>query len=139
MYFIDTNIFLRSIVKEDESAYEDCKNLILDLEENKLQAKTSHLVLSEVVWVLKSFYDFTKEEIVVATQNIPSLEGLSFSENFNRDIAIQIFKKNNIKFIDAMIVSHSKILDKEMKIISYDQDFNQLDVERVEPRSLLDD
>lgn len=135
-YFVDTNIFLRFLVKDHEDMYRECYQIIKMIKNEDLQVKISTLILSEIVWVMVKTYGFKKQEVIERVESILNMKNCSFTEDFNRGIALQMYKRNNIKFIDAMIASHSKILDKEMRIISYDQDFDQLDVERVEPSEL---
>ena len=63
-YFLDTNIFLRAIVKDDLRAAKECENIFELLQENKFKAVTSTLVLAELVWTGLSFYKIQKEQIV---------------------------------------------------------------------------
>jgi len=54
-----------------------------------------------------------------------------------QNLAIEIYEKFPVKFIDALIVSNPKIFKKEITIISYDKDFDKLNVKRKEPKDVL--
>lgn len=137
IYFIDTNIFIRSLIKEDNKIYNDCLKLLELIKNSKIKAYTSSLVYAEISWVLESFYKFDRNETAKALRSISGLSGLKILNKINSKIAIDIYSKFNVKFIDAMIASNPLILQKKMKIISYDRDFDKIGVTRIEPAKLL--
>ncbi len=136
-YFIDTNIFLRPIIKDSAKTAEECNLLFQEIKNGKINAFTSNLVLAEIFWVLKSVYKFKKQELSRILGAISKLKNLKIDNKENFDKAIELYEKNNVKFIDAMIASRPRILDKEMIIISYDKDFDKLNILRKEPENLL--
>ena len=73
VYFVDSNIFLRVIVKESESSFNDCLSFLKLAEGGKVRCRTSHLVLAEVVWMLSSYYRLPKQKIVASLQGIEGL------------------------------------------------------------------
>lgn len=133
VYFIDTNIFIRVLIKEDEKTYADCICFLKLVKNNDIEATTSSAVLAEIVWVLKSFYKFGKGELVKAMKSIVNIGGLKVIETVGANLAVEIFEKNNIKFIDALIASIKEIRNKEWTVVSYDKDFDKLGVLRKEP------
>lgn len=136
VYFIDTNVFIRSLVKEDNKTYNDSLKLLELIKDGKIKAYTSSLVYAEISWVLDSFYKFDRNETAKALGSISSLSGLKILNKTNLKIAIDIYSKFNIKFVDAIIASNPLILQKKMKIISYDKDFDKLGAIRIEPSKL---
>lgn len=132
-YFIDSNIFIRFLVKEDNKTYNDCLNLLLLIKKGEIKAHISSLVYAEISWVLDSFYKFDKKEIVKAISGISTLSGLKVLDKTDIEAAIDIYSKLNVKFIDALIASNPLILQKKMKIISYDKDFDKIGAIRIEP------
>jgi predicted nucleic-acid-binding protein len=136
-YFIDTNIFLRPITKDNAKSAEECEFLFQKIKNGNINAFTSNLVLTEVFWVLKSVYKLKKQELTRILEAISKLKNLKINNRENFDKAVELYEKNNIKFIDALIASHPKILNKEMTIISYDKDFDKLKILRKEPGNLL--
>lgn len=136
-YFIDTNIFLRVLIKENEKSFNDCFNLLNLIRQKKIKAFTSSLILSEIVWTLLSFYKFSKNRIIKVLKGILNLRGLRFIDDFNSKLALDFYQSHNIKFIDALITSISKINKKAMTIVSYDRDFDKLKIIRKEPKEIL--
>ncbi|MFH1961060.1 MAG: PIN domain-containing protein [Patescibacteria group bacterium] len=75
--FVDTNIFLRFLVKEDEQAYNKSFALFKKASEGKINLITSSLVIFEIIWTLESFYKVKKSDIVgkvLGILNLPNLE-----------------------------------------------------------------
>lgn len=136
VYFIDSNIFLRVLVKEEETSFRDCLKLLEKVQNKKIIALTSDLVLAEINWVLESYYKFSKEKVVAALEGIVNLKGLKIKNSTNISQALELYKENKVKFIDALIAS-DKIFVSSGIIISYDKDFDRLKIKRKEPRQIV--
>ena len=136
-YFIDTNIFLRTLINDNERLFNECVGFLELVKNGKIKAQTSCLVLSEVSWTLSSFYHSGKEKVVESLYSIVNLKNLQFNERFNSNFGVQIYEQNNIKLTDAFIASNPKIQSKEMIVVSYDKDFDKLDVIRKEPGEIV--
>ncbi len=135
-YFLDTNIFLRLIVKDNKKFAKECEFLFKKIKEGKINAFTSNLVLTEMYWVLKSFYQLPKEQLVEILKSTTKLKNLKIENKENLSRAVELYEKRNIKFIDAVIASHPGIAKKEVIVISYDKDFDKLKIQRREPSML---
>jgi len=74
--FVDTNIFLRYLTKDDPSKYERCRELFKKAIEAKITLATSGMIIAELIWTLLSYYKVPKAEVVdkisiiVATDNL---------------------------------------------------------------------
>lgn len=134
-FFIDTNIFLRVLVKENQTDFDNCVRFLRLISGEKIQAFTSTVVLLEINFVLASFYKFEKPKIYQALQSIIDLPDLKFIDDFNRREAIELYAKTGIKFTDCLLASLIK--DPNFFIISYDHDFDKLGVKRLEPKEIL--
>lgn len=137
LYFIDSNIFLRVLAKDNESQFGYCVDFLKALKENKIDAYTSTVILTEVVFTLKSFYKFEKQEIIRAYKSIINLRGLKIHDLHDHLKAAELYRKYSIKFIDALIAADPQILDKKVTVVSYDRDFDKLNVIRKEPEEIL--
>ena len=137
VYFIDTNIFLRVLYKEYPQLYQDCRNLLKAVKENKIGAFTGTIVLTEVVYTLKSYYKFEKDKILQGLKGIINLGNLAIIDTYNHLLAQQLFEKYPIKYTDALIASNEDIYSKKTCIVSYDTDFDKLKVLRQEPREVI--
>jgi len=136
-YFVDTNIFLRVLLKDEEKTFKDCLLFLEEIKNGRIKAITSNLVLAEINWTLLKFYEFSKEDIIKGLNSISSLKYLKFVDDFNPILAIKFYKDHSVKFIDALIASNREIFNKEMAIVSYDRDFDKLGDWRVEPKEII--
>ncbi len=139
LYFIDTNIFLRILVKEDKKTFKECFEFVKKVREGKIKAFTSSLVLIEVGWVLGKTYKFSKKQVTDALKGILNLKELKIVDKYHPYLAVSIYEKFNVKFVDAFIAS-SFLVDKKKLgsvIVSYDRDFDKIGVKRKEPKDFL--
>lgn len=136
-YFIDTNIFLRVLVKENKTQYSHCYSVLKTIKENALNAQTSTIVLAEIVWTLSSYYKFSKKDTATAVKSILYLRGLDIEDHYNYPKALELYETYSIKFIDALISSHPEIQEKKMTIVSYDQDYKKLPILFLTPEQLI--
>lgn len=135
--FLDSNVFLRPIIKDNSRKVEECEFLFGEIKQDAIKGFTSNLVLAEIAWVCKSFYKLDKGIIAEALKRILSSTNIKIINNFNTYLAIEIYKKHNVKFIDALIASNPQIQNKEMIVVSYDKDFDKLDIIRKEPKQII--
>lgn len=136
-YFIDSNVFLRILVKEDERTFRECYQFLKLVDNRRLKAITSSLVLSEIDWVLEGFYKFKKSEVIKCLESILKLKGLKIIDKIEAILAVELYKKYNIKFIDALISSNPQIYQKKVIVVSYDKDFDKIGVKRKEPKEII--
>lgn len=137
-YFIDANIFLRLLIKEDEKNYGQCYKLLSAVKTQKIKAVTSSITLAEIVWTLLSYYKFPKRKVVQAVRSVLNLRGLRIIDAFNPLISLELFSKYSIKYIDTLIASINEIKDKRWIVVSYDRDFDKLGIVRKEPFEVLE-
>lgn len=133
MIFIDTNIFLRYFEREDESTYRKVERLFTEIVNGNIIGISTSLVIAEVIWVLKRFYNWDKEEICNNVELILKTPNVMFNQRSVIVKAINLYKDKNISFIDAYNYSYMKA-NGVTEIYSFDRDFDKLkDVKRLEP------
>ncbi len=136
-YFIDSNIFIRTLHKENEKVFLECIALLKCIKNNQIEAYTGTVVLAEIAWTLNSFYKIEKERISEGLRSIININGLRIIDEYNHTLALELFGKYSLKYIDALIASNPEIYGKTSIIVSYDRDFDKLPVIRKEPREVL--
>lgn len=134
--FIDTNIFIRAYAKEDEKTFAECALLFKNIKLGKLKAIISSLVLAEINWVLTKTYSFSKSEVFRILRGIGNLRNLRVIDQTDLRQALSLYQEKNVKFIDTMIATH-ELVQRGVKVVSYDQDFDKLPVKRIAPARLL--
>lgn len=129
--FIDTNIFLRYLMEDHKEFAKKSKKLISKIENGKYKAKTSVMVIAEVIWTLRSFYDQPKKEIIKAVDGILSISNLYIIEKINIRKVLKLFSVSSAEFIDC----YNYVLSKQNNIknvASFDDDWDPLeDIERI--------
>ena len=109
MIFIDTNIFLRYFEREDELVYRKTERLFTEIISGNITGISTSLVIAEVIWVLKKFYSWDKEEICNNIELILKTPNIRFKERAILLEAINIYRERNISFIDAYNYSYMKV------------------------------
>jgi len=136
-YFLDTNIFLRAIVKEDKKSFSECHTFLRLIEKKKIQAFTANIILAEIVWTLGSYYKFSRREILTTLRGIQSIKGLAMIDKHNLSVTLEMFEKSSVKYVDCLISSLPMILAQKSTVISYDNDFDKLGVKCQTPGKVI--
>ena len=117
--FVDTNVFLRFFVKDVEPLYEKARTLFEKAEAGKVKLETSELVIAEIVWVLESFYGFTRKEITDLLLILLSSRNLKIANSSRTSAAVQLYAAGTMDFIDAYNIAYMKSRDIT-KVATYD-------------------
>ena len=123
--FIDTNIFLRYLTKDDPEKYEHCLSLFKTAVKGKTELITSNMVVAELIWTLLSFYKVPKPIVVEKVAIIVGTEYLFIPDKAIILEALMLYAKINIDYIDAynaVFMRHYQTSE----ILSYDEDFDAL-------------
>jgi uncharacterized protein len=135
MQFIDTNVFLRFLTKDDPEKAAKCRQFLQSATEGDLKLYTSDLVIAELIWVLQSpkTYNLNPAEISEIAMPLLTIKNLYYPcKNVFPDI-MELFQKENIDYIDAYnsVIMLRRNMDT---IYSYDRHFDLLPaVVRKEP------
>lgn len=114
MIFVDTNYFLRFLLRDIDKQHEEAKKLFLEAAAGKIRLITSTIVFFEIYWVLHSYYGKNKEEL---TKTLSKVLKLSFITLYDREIletTLELFNKNNIELEDC----YNLVFIKQNKIKS---------------------
>ena len=117
--FVDTNVFLRFFVRDVESFYHKAKDLFEKAESGQLKLETSDLVIAEIVWVLESYYDFSKPEIKEVVDTILETKNLKVANHSKVKEAIDLYSSGKMDFIDAYNIAYIKVKDFK-KVATFD-------------------
>ena len=131
--FIDTNIFLRYLTKDDPSKYDKCREIFKKAIEGKITLVTSGMVIAELIWTLLSYYKIAKADIVEKVTIIVTTENLYIPDKNIIADALVLYSRKNIDYIDAYNAVFMKYHGLD-KIYSYDRDFDAIEgIKRTEP------
>ena len=126
---LDANIIIRYLVEDDKKKVDAIESL---LQSNETLTLTD-VTISEIIWVLSSYYQETKDEIIKKITVLIHLSSIKSNKNLILR-ALDIYQKNNIDWIDAYLSAYA-IENNIDGIYSYDQDFDKVKkVKRIEPK-----
>lgn len=110
----DANVVLRYLMHDDEEMYKKADKII------KMSPNVPLLVLSEVIYVLKGIYRIPREEI---TNSLIALSNETiYEDNDLVLLALNIFKKYNLDFVDCYLFARKQLYDDE--VITFDKKLN---------------
>ena len=131
--FVDTNVFLRYLTKDDQSKYQRCREMFRRALEGEMNISTSGMVIAELIWTLLSYYKVPKAEVIEKVSVILGTENLFVPDKDVLADALVLYARKNIDFIDSYNAVFMKYQGLR-EIYSYDEDFETVeDVERKEP------
>lgn len=108
MIFIDTNYFLRFLIKDIENQHNTAKNLFLEAASGKIKLITSVIVFFEIYWVLSSYYEKEKAELIPTIRKVLNLNFIQLEERDLLEEALNLFENNNLSFEDCYNLSFAK-------------------------------
>ncbi len=121
--FLDTNIFLRFFLRDNESHYQNVYRLFAKIEEGIFKPYTSSIVFLKLNYVVRNIYKLPIDEVLDYIDAIKKMRGMTVIEKTDADNAISLYKKYKIKLGDCFIATQ---LPKEAVLLSYDTDFKKV-------------
>ncbi len=116
MIRIDTNYIIRYLVNDDVK--------MADIAEEILTTKEvfiSNEILAEVVYVLLGVYQISKVDIANSILELIGFDNISTSNFDVTKKAFEIFKAQNLDFVDCLLCAYSKYDE----IVTFDQKLNK--------------
>lgn len=80
MKAVDTNVLVRFLVQDDEAQTQIANQLLIKAENEKQPLFVSNVVVLELMWVLKSFYDTPRNDILASLSELLSMAALEFQD-----------------------------------------------------------
>ena len=117
--FVDTNVFLRFFTRDIESFYLKARDLFEKGESGKLKLETSDVVIAEIVWVLESYYAFSRVEIKEVVETILETKNLKVANHSRVKEAIALYSTGKMDYIDASNIAYMKAKDFK-KVATFD-------------------
>ena len=137
MVLIDTNIFLRIFVKENELMFQECRQALRLVARRTIAAYTNTIVLTEIQFVLTTIYNYPRDRIKEALVSVLSIPNIKIIDDTDARLAVDAYGKTTVKFADCLLASSKRVREGKSAILSYDRDFDKLGVRRVEPKDIL--
>lgn len=131
--FVDTNIFLRYLTRDDVIKYDKCRKIFKKAIDGKIDLITSGMVIAELIWTLLSYYKVPKVDVIEKISIIVSTENLYIPDKGIITDALVLYGRKNIDYIDAYNAVFMKSHGLN-ETYSYDKDFDRVEgIKREEP------
>lgn len=133
--FVDTNIFLRHLTNDHPTQSPACFALMQAIEQGKVKAWTSDVVIAEVVFVLssKQVYNLSRQTIRDLLLPLINLPGIKLPNKRLYQRAFDLYTSLSIDYPDAYDAALMESR-KQPQIYSYDTDFDKIKgIQRREP------
>ncbi|MEK7617344.1 MAG: type II toxin-antitoxin system VapC family toxin [Patescibacteria group bacterium] len=121
--FIETSIFIRFLVRDNDKKLAECVSLFNLIEEGKLIPYISNTVISEILFVLTKIYKISKFSALGDIEKIFNFRNITVIEKTNTPGSLSLFKKYSIKYGDCLIATQ---VPKGVAIVTYDTDFSKI-------------
>jgi predicted nucleic-acid-binding protein len=122
-FVLDTNVALRFLLADDSHQSPKAKALFDLADSGKIRLRFSHVAVAELVWVLKSFFDFERAKIATTVRGLLLHNGIEVDGLDVLLSALESFSRINADFPDcyaAAVAAHLKF-----PVTSYDRDFRK--------------
>ena len=135
--FVDANLILRYFTKEPPDMAEASLKTFSAAQDGQICLIITPIIVAEVVWVLESFYGYSKEKIAVTIIQFLYSDGLEVMELNILTQALSLYHEKNIDFADA-ILAVSALNRGPIPIYSFDRHFDRIPgITRCDPGSPL--
>ena len=117
-YFLDTNIILRYLIKDNHSQYKQAKTWFKKAEKGSVKLIITPVVVAESCFVLESFYKTPRSEITDKFLVLLSTRWLKVTD---RDALLKMwdFYKAGLHFVDSFLLALAK--ENKGKVLSFDK------------------
>lgn len=120
MIFIDTNIFLRFVLKDNLQQYKAARQLLGKGAGRRVELFTSTVAIFEVYWVLKSLYHKNREEISGILGQILSLGYITIDNKQAISSAVEYYSKTSFDLEDCFHLFYAQE-NKADKFATFDE------------------
>ncbi len=137
MRFVDTNVIIRFLTRDDAEKAQACFELFREVEAGREQLLICEAIVAEVAYVLSSRsgpYRLSHEEIRQRLLPILSLRNLKLPQKRRYLRALDLYAASPLLDIEDAIAAAHMEGEGITEILSYDKDFDGIEgVARVEP------
>lgn len=123
--FVDTNFFLRFLLKDVDAQHQKAKELFLRGSRREVELFTSLIVIFELYWVLASFYQKKKPKTIEVLREVLKLKFIELPERELLMQALEIYQKTTLDLEDSWNLVYAQI-NKADQFASFDRNLQKL-------------
>lgn len=129
--WLDANILIRFITQDPPDLYQRSVRLVERAERGEVTLRLLPIVVAEVIWVLRSFYRYTRFQIRDTLLPVVTAPGVVLEEVDLVESALNRMALGNVDFLDAFLAETAR--RQGGAVVSFDRDFRRLEVDWVQP------
>ena len=112
-YIADTNFILSYLLADNKEDYKKTKIIFEQARIGKCQIEIIQSVFAEVIFVLSSFYEVPKIEIVRILKSLLSYKGVKVDSDIY-SAALDIYLEDNIHIVDSILAVKTLLSGDEL-------------------------
>jgi predicted nucleic-acid-binding protein len=118
---VDINVIIRFLTQDDIDLAKKAEKLFRNAGNKELEIPG--FILAEIVWVLLSYYELDKAEVIEKLEGILAFGKFKLNRKVLRRV-IELFRTEKISFVDAYLVALGKY--RNQSIVSFDKRVKKL-------------
>ena len=126
VYSIDANVILRYLRKDHQTLFPKAYEIMKGVETGKIIVTCDPVNLGEVVWVLKSAYKLSNEQIVDGLEPILQANGFRMPNKERYLFALRLFATRIRHFGDACACA-AALQDCDGRLYSFDAELSNVE------------
>lgn len=123
-FFVDANAFLRFLLNDIPKQKKEFEQLLNKAKKSEVELIVPQIIIFEINFVLKKFYNFSKEEITDKLQSIVKAPYLKVQDREILLNAIKLYSKNNLSLTDCFL--YAKAREEESNIFTFDKNLQKI-------------
>lgn len=121
MIGLDTNVLIRYITRDSPEQYRAAKGFLESTCTQEEPGYVNVIVLCEIVWVLTSAYDATKNEVVRVIDQLLRTQQLHLQHRDQVRAALEQYKQEDVGFPDCLLGQLNRAADCT-ETVTFDRD-----------------
>ena len=114
-FLLDTNIILRFLLADHPTLSKKAKNIFKEAEKGEIELFVNHTTIAEVFWVLESFYQLSRQELIQILSDFLRFPNLRVTDKRMILKTFNLLARENVSYIDAYNLIFARKNNLELK------------------------
>lgn len=123
-YIVDTNVFLRFLLKDHKKHYQTAKKYFTQAKKGKINLILIPQIVLEINYVLKKVYSLPRNRITNILAKLIKSPDLEVQKRELLLKAVEKYKKTNVDLMDLYLYETAQ--EQNAQILSFDKDFTRI-------------
>lgn len=124
--WLDTNVVVRFLTRDPAALAARADRLMARATEGEIAFRITAVILAEIIWILRSRYARSPDDIAAALSALLRADGILADERDGLLEALAVMVEQRVSFPDAYVAVSARRGDEP--VCTFDRDFERLDV-----------